>query len=141
MSRSSNTSRAGEGVVWYTRLVVTMATYGYSCQFVEAIPTELQTECSICLHTVRDPYMVDCCGYRFCKDCIMPVYVAFKKCPLCNGAFSSVIHDIYFLSFERSELEGKYFLIVSVYACIHSVWEIIVCCHSGVRQLCEHVLP
>ena len=37
--------------------------------------------------------MVDCCGYRFCKDCIMSVYVAFKKCPLCNGAFSSVIHD------------------------------------------------
>ena len=37
--------------------------------------------------------MVDCCGYRFCKDCIMPVCVEFKKCPLCNCAFSSVIHD------------------------------------------------
>ena len=41
------------------------------------------------------------------------------------------LDEIYFLSFERSELEGKYSLIVSVYACMHCVWEIIVCCHSG----------
>ena len=38
---------------------------------------------------------------------------------------------LYFLSFECSELEGKYSLIVSVYACMHCVWEIAVCCHSG----------
>ena len=62
---------------------------GYSCQFVEELPKELQTECSICLHTVREPYLVDCCGYRFCKTCIDPV----KRCPLCNGQFSSVIPD------------------------------------------------
>ena len=37
---------------------------------------------------------------------------------------------IYFLSFEHSELEGKYSLIVSVYACMHCVWETVVCCHS-----------
>ena len=47
--------------------------------------------------------------------------------------------EIYFLSFERSELEGKYSLIVSVYACMHSVWEIIVCCHSGDAGLCVYV--
>ena len=70
-----------------------MASGGYSCQFVEAVPKELQTECSICLHTVRDPYMVDCCGYRFCKDCIIPIATYNKKCPLCNCTFSSVIHD------------------------------------------------
>ena len=44
---------------------------------------------------------------------------------------------IYFLSFERSE--GKYSLIVSVYACMHRVWEIIVCCHSGDAGLCVYV--
>ena len=46
---------------------------------------------------------------------------------------TSQIHAyiIYFLSFERSKLEGKYSLIVSVYACMHYVWEIVVCCHSG----------
>lgn len=37
--------------------------------------------------------MVDCCGYRFCKDCIMPIATYQKKCPLCNCTFSSVIHD------------------------------------------------
>ena len=46
---------------------------------------------------------------------------------------------IYFLSFERSELEGKYSLVVSVYACMHCVWEIIVCCHSGDAGLCVYV--
>jgi hypothetical protein len=30
--------------------------------------------------------------------------------------------EIYFLSFERSGLEGKYSLIISVYACMHCVW-------------------
>ena len=67
---------------------------GYACQFVDAIPKELQTECSICLHTVRDPYMVDCCGYRFCKGCIMPIYLKLaRKCPLCNCTFSTVVPD------------------------------------------------
>ena len=51
----------------------------------------------------------------------------------------SISKVIYFLSFERSELEGKYSLIVSVYACMHSVWEIIVCCHSGDAGLCVYV--
>lgn len=65
---------------------------GYSCQFVEDLPKELQTECSICLHTVREPHLVDCCGYRFCKSCIDPLLSA-KKCPLCNEHFRSVIPD------------------------------------------------
>ena len=67
--------------------------YGYACQFVEKIPKELQTECSICLHTVREPQMVDCCGYRFCKRCIEPLKLSSKKCPLCNCNFTSVIPD------------------------------------------------
>ena len=46
---------------------------------------------------------------------------------------------IYFLSFERSELEGKYSLIVSVYACMHYVWERVVCCHSGDAGLFVYV--
>lgn len=67
---------------------------GYSCQFVDALPEELQTECSICLHTVRDPHMVDCCGYRFCRSCIAPILLSyFKKCPLCNCTFSAALPD------------------------------------------------
>ena len=67
-------------------------TCGYACVFIEAIPEELQTECSICLHTVRDPHMVDCCGYRFCKACIEPLRDT-KRCPLCNCKFTTVILD------------------------------------------------
>ena len=37
--------------------------------------------------------MVDCCGYRFCRDCITPIANYNKKCPLCNCTFSSIIHD------------------------------------------------
>ena len=65
---------------------------GYSCTFVEKLPVELQTECSICLHTVKEPHLVDCCGYRFCKTCIDPL-VSTKRCPLCNGHFTSVMPD------------------------------------------------
>lgn len=67
---------------------------GYTCQFVEKLPKDLQTECSICLHTVKEPYLVDCCGYRFCRTCIEPLQSAAKpRCPLCNGNFSSVVPD------------------------------------------------
>ena len=55
-------------------------------------------------------------------------------------AAATIISYIYFLSFERgSELEGKYSLIFSVYACMHCVWEIVVCCHSGDAGLCVYV--
>ena len=47
--------------------------------------------------------------------------------------FMSDLQDIYFLSFERS-------LIVSVYACMHCVWEMVVCCHSGDAGLCVYVV-
>ena len=49
---------------------------------------------------------------------------------------------IYFLSFERSELEGKYSLIVSVYACMLCVEGMsFVCCvwrHYVVCLCCIH---
>ena len=35
---------------------------------------------------------MDCCGYRFCKTCIEPLLSA-RRCPLCNGHFSTVIPD------------------------------------------------
>ena len=60
------------------------AIVGYACEFMDTIPKEFQTECSICLHVLRDPHMVDCCGYRFCKRCIEQVMSEFKSCPLCN---------------------------------------------------------
>ena len=69
------------------------AVVGYACEFVDAIPKELQTECSICLHVLRDPHMVDCCGYRFCRRCIDRVLYEFKTCPLCNHKQPRTIAD------------------------------------------------
>ena len=56
---------------------------GYTCEFVDLGTKDLQTECSICLHVLRDPHMLNCCGYRFCKCCIERVLSEFKTCPLC----------------------------------------------------------
>ena len=60
-------------------------------------PQELQTECAICLHVVREPYLVDCCGYRFCRVCVetearktqWPGFLG-ADCPLCKKKFTTV---------------------------------------------------
>lgn len=57
---------------------------GYACKLVNKPPIELQTECSICLQLLRDPEMVNCCGYKFCKSCISPILRRRKPCPLCG---------------------------------------------------------
>ena len=62
---------------------------GYQCEFVEK-PKELQSECSICLSILREPYTVDCCGNKFCRTCIKRVEDDNKPCPLCNIDFTSV---------------------------------------------------
>ena len=66
---------------------------GYDCEFVNAVPEELQTECSICLHILRDPRLVDCCGYRFCKDCIETHISENDNCPLCKQECPSTMAD------------------------------------------------
>ena len=62
---------------------------GYEAQFVTAFSSEIQSECSICLSILREPFLVDCCGYRFCKTCIDTVEEDNKPCPLCNEDFST----------------------------------------------------
>lgn len=62
---------------------------GYECQFVTPFSSEVQTECSICLSVLREPFLVDCCGYRFCKTCIETVKADHKPCPLCNDWFKT----------------------------------------------------
>ena len=51
------------------------------CKFVDPFPKEVQTDCSICLHLLNEPYVVGCCGYRFCKSCLIP---SIRCCPLCK---------------------------------------------------------
>ena len=59
---------------------------GYDCEFVERPPASLQTECTICLLVLREPYLTDCCGHNFCRICIATVRSEGKACPLCNEA-------------------------------------------------------
>ena len=51
----------------------------FDCKFVAPFPKEVQTDCSVCLHTLKQPYIVGCCGYRFCKSCLAPSVIS---CPL-----------------------------------------------------------
>ena len=60
---------------------------GYDCEFVEP-PKELHWECAICLLTLRQPYLVDCCGNHFCKTCLDKISPGEENkliCPLCKG--------------------------------------------------------
>lgn len=59
--------------------------------FLESLPKEIQTECSICLHMLKEPYIVECCGYRFCKQCITSI--AGQPCPLCKSAWFQKLPD------------------------------------------------
>ena len=62
----------------------------FDCKFVEPIPKEVQTDCSVCLHTLKQPYIVGCCGYRFCKSCLAP---SIKSCPLCKEVNFDKLQD------------------------------------------------
>ena len=66
---------------------------GYECEFVEKPPEVLQTDCSVCLQILREPHIVSCCGYSFCKACIERVQAKHKPCPLCVQSEFTVIHD------------------------------------------------
>ena len=66
---------------------------GYECDFVEAVPKDIQTDCSICLLVLRQPYMVECCGNRFCKACLDEYLKVMTRCPLCKQTITAAIHD------------------------------------------------
>ena len=64
----------------------------YDCKFVEPIPEEVQTVCSICLLTLKEPCIVGCCGNRFCKACIKPAK-QLRFCPLCKASNFQMLPD------------------------------------------------
>ena len=66
---------------------------GFECIFVEDPPEQLQTECPICLCVLYDPYLINCCGYSFCRSCIERVSTESKLCPLCNVQFTNFMPD------------------------------------------------
>ena len=66
---------------------------GYECEFVEPPPIQLQSECPICLQILREPYIVDCCGYSFCAACIERVGRDGKPCPHCiHSGYTTLVN-------------------------------------------------
>ena len=56
---------------------------GYDCAFVSPPPKHL--ECPVCLLTVKEPHLTDCCGnHYYCRTCIESILGAGKPCPLCS---------------------------------------------------------
>ena len=67
-------------------VVAEMATSkgGYDYEFIT--PPDKSLECPVCLLTLRDPYMISCCGNEFCQRCIER---DGKPCPLCIMSLTS----------------------------------------------------
>ena len=65
-------------------MAISAHSVGFECEFVEKPPQWLQTECPICLHILREPYQVTCCGKSFCRLCIERAKGSNKPCPCCN---------------------------------------------------------
>ena len=57
---------------------------GYECEFLDVLPPQLQHDCAVCLMTLKEPYITDCCGNSFCRLCIQRVQSSKLPCPLCN---------------------------------------------------------
>ena len=75
-----------------------MATNGYDCEFVDTtcISEDVEIECSICLLILRQPYMVRCCGNRFCRTCLERLQEGALKdtpCPLCKQKIAAAMPD------------------------------------------------
>ncbi len=59
---------------------------GFDCEFVEPPPERyVQSECPVCLHLIREPHQVTCCGKKFCKSCIEHVQENNSRCPTCKA--------------------------------------------------------
>lgn len=52
----------------------------FECEFLNDPPRWLQIECPICLHILREPHQVTCCGKSFCRQCIEMIIDSNKPC-------------------------------------------------------------
>ena len=72
-----------------------MASYNesrnYKIKFVDSPPSEVQTECPICLCVLFRPRMATCqCSHSYCATCINRVERDGKPCPICGQPFTLV---------------------------------------------------
>ncbi len=68
---------------WSTRSV--RSDFDESVDFVERPSDEYQ--CPICFKVVREPFLTNCCGARFCKRCIVGWKEKEDACPMCREEF------------------------------------------------------
>ena len=57
--------------------VATKHAEGYDCEFVDAVPEPLT--CSVCLLTLRDPHLLDCCGVKMCGPCVSRIRFIYTQ--------------------------------------------------------------
>ena len=66
---------------------------GFDCQFVQQPPEFFQTQCSMCLLVLCEPYQVSCCGKSFCRKCIEAIQAKSQPCPTCNRRSFNAFHN------------------------------------------------
>ena len=67
---------------------------GFDYELVDPPPPDiLQTECPVCLLTVREPYQVKCCGYSYCHSCIECIEAKKAPCPTCKHSNVDIFPD------------------------------------------------
>ena len=65
----------------------------FDCEFVKNPPSDIQSECPVCLQIIREPYQVTCCGYVFCQVCIEQIKSAKEPCPCCKETKFDIFED------------------------------------------------
>ncbi len=69
---------------------------GFECEFVEPPPKFVCVECPICLHVLRDPWQVGCCGKSFCYECLEKIRDEGHDpamCPCCKDTIFEEFTD------------------------------------------------
>ncbi|GAB0204913.1 hypothetical protein GRJ2_002956900 [Grus japonensis] len=61
---------------------------------MEAMATELEDRCPICLGSWEEPSFVMPCLHRFCYPCILRWAETKPECPLCKRGIRSILHSV-----------------------------------------------
>ena len=66
---------------------------GYDCEFVGPPPSVFQTKCLVCLQILKEPCLISCCGYKFCRACIEQIEKDKKPCAFCSEPNFTFMRD------------------------------------------------
>ena len=66
-----------------------LANGGLEYDFVDSVPESLS--CLVCHLPFRDPHLLDCCGAKYCAECIGRVKASGQPCPICNKQFNTLL--------------------------------------------------